>query len=384
MPSSEKTIFVPFIHAFGGVERLVLGLSKFLHQRDCAHAIVCFNQTIDLAAYADWTLKVRELKPRRNPLIEARTLNRHLRAASASRAQPALVFDLNGSLYAGFSSRGSYVLHLTDPPSLLPTDVSKNAFSLRHRRSSAAHPVGWRQSLRAELVHRANARGVRKAAAVIVMTHFIAQEIQDLYGVTPQIVRPGVPAPTQKPARRRVAHDEPVRLLSVSRLEANKRIDWILRALAEAPIRMDNFVLDVVGDGSQAPEMKRLAQELGLGQKVLFHGRVPDERLKDIYNASHLFLMPAVQGYGLPALEALASGMPVILHRESGVAEILSGTPWAEVMDNAPGSLARALGTMLTRLRNGFFQTNGPPAVPTETGWAREICRTCGWIPTHE
>jgi glycosyltransferase involved in cell wall biosynthesis len=142
--------------------------------------------------------------------------------------------------------------------------------------------------------------------------------------------------------------------------------------------------LDVVGDGSQAPELKRLAQELGLGQKVVFHGRVSDERLKEIYDAGHLFLMPAVQGYGLPALEALASGMPVILHRESGVAEILGATPWVEIMDNAPGSLPLALNTMLGRLRENFFQTNAPPAVPTEDDWAQEICRTCGWIPTDE
>ena len=384
MAPSEKTIFVPFIHAFGGVERLVLGLSRFLHQHEHAHAIVCFNQTIDLAAFADWPLKVRELKPRRNPLIEARALRRYLRATFASRANPALVFDLNGSLYAGFSSRGSYVLHLTDPPSLLPTEVSKNAFSLRHRRSSVAQPVGWSRSLRAELVHRLNTRGVRKAVTVIVMTHTIGQEIKELYGVTPQIVRPGVPAPTQRPTSRRVVNDEPVRLLSVSRLETTKRIDWILNALAEAPCRADNLVLDVVGDGSEAPELKRVAQELGLGQKVIFHGRVSDERLKNIYDAGHLFLMPAVQGYGLPALEALASGMPVILHRESGVAEILGGTPWAEVMDNAPGSLPRALSTMLGRLRGGFFQTIAPPAVPTEDDWAQEICRACGWIKSHE
>ena len=384
MASSERIIFVPFIHAFGGVERLLLGLSKFLHQRGCAHAIVCFNQTIDLAAHADWPLQVRELKPRRNPLAEARALSRYLRTASGPGSSPALVFDLNGALYAGFSARGSYVLHLTDPPSLLPTDVSKYAPSLRRRGASVAHPVGWCQSLRAELVHRANARGVQKAAAVIVMTHSIAQEIENLYGVTSQIVRPGVPAPAQGPARRSVAHGEPVRLLSVSRLEANKRIDWILHALAEAPSRTDNLVLDVVGDGSQAPALKRLAQELGLGQKVLFHGRVSDERLKDIYDAGHLFLMPAVQGYGLPALEALVSGMPVILHRESGVAEILGGTPWAEVMDNAPGSLPLALNTMLGRLRDNFFQTEAPPAVPTEADWAQEICRTCGWIRTDE
>lgn len=384
MAFSERIIFVPFIHAFGGVERLLLGLSRFLHQRDCAHAIVCFDQTIDLAAHADWPLQVRELRPRRNPLAEARALSRHLRSTSAPGSAPALVFDLNGSLYAGFSARGSYVLHMTDPPSLLPTDVSKNAPSLRRRGASIAHPVGWWQSLRAELVHRANTRGVRKAATVIVMTHSIAQEVENLYGVTPQIVRPGVPARAKNPARRSVAPDEPVRLLSVSRLEANKRIDWILRALAEAPSRMDNLLLDVVGAGSQAPELKRLAQELDLGQKVVFHGRVSDERLKDIYDAGHLFLMPAVQGYGLPALEALASGMPVILHRESGVSEIFSGTPWAEVMDNAPGSLTRAINTMVGRLRADVFRTDAPPAVPTEDDWARAICRTCGWNQDHE
>lgn len=384
MASFERIIFVPFIHAFGGVERLVLGLSRYLHQRDCAHAIVCFDQTIDLAAHADWPLQVRELKPRRNSLAESLALRRYLRTASAWRFSPALVFDLNGALYAGFSARGSYVLHLTDPPSLLPTDVSKNAPSLRCRGLVGAQRGGWNQSLRAELSHRVNARGVRKAAKVIVMTQSIAQEVKDLYGVTPRIVRPGVPVPALRPARRRVALAEPLRLLSVSRLEANKRIDWILRALAEAPRRTDNLVLDVVGDGSQSPELKRLAQELGLGRRVVFHGRVSDERLKEIYAAGHLFLMPAVQGYGLPALEALASGMPVILHRESGVAEILGGTPWAEVMDNTPGSLPRALNTMLGRLRNQVFQTESPPAVPSEDGWAQAICRTCGWIPTHE
>ena len=377
-------MFVPFIHAFGGVERLLVGLSRCLHQRNCAHAIVCFDQTIDLAAHAEWPLQVRELRPRRNPLSESWALSRFLRSASVRGAAPALVFDLKGAFSAGFAPRGSYVLHLTDPPSLLPTDVSKNALALRRRRPSVADPVGCWQALRGELVHRINSRGVQRAATVIVMTHIIAQELGDLYGVTPQIVRPGVPAPAQSPARRRVAHDEPVRLLSVSRLEANKRIDWILRALAQAPSRLDNLVLDVVGDGSQAPELKRLAQELGLGHKAVFHGRVSDERLKDIYDAGHLFVMPAVQGYGLPALEALASGMPVILHRESGVAEILGGTPWAEVMDNAPGSLPLALNTMLGRLRDHVFQTDAPPAVPTEHDWAQEICRTCGWIPTDE
>ncbi len=383
MDCSERTIFVPFIHAFGGVERLLLGLSRFLHRHGCAHAIVCFNQTIDLAARANWPLRVRELKPRRNPLAETTALCRYLRRVATPGAPPALIFDLNGSFYAGFSMGASYVLHLTDPPSLLPADVSKYAFSLRSLGLHGNRSVGWCRSLHSELVHRANSQGVQRAAAVIVMTHGIAREVKDLYGVPARVLRPGVPTQVRSP-RQRLTNGETVRLLSVSRLEGSKRIDWILRALADGPNRQDNLLLDLVGDGTQAAGLKRLTQELGLTSRVHFHGQVSDERLKEIYDTGHVFLMPAVQGYGLPALEALASGMPVIVHRESGVAEILGGTPWAEIMDNAPASLSRAIGSMLARLRDDTWGGVAPPTCPTEDDWALAICRTCGWLPAYE
>jgi glycosyltransferase involved in cell wall biosynthesis len=62
--------------------------------------------------------------------------------------------------------------------------------------------------------------------------------------------------------------------------------------------------------------------------------------------------MPAVQGYGLPALEALARGVPVVLHRESGVSEILRGTPWAEIIEDSSDELALAINTMVNRIRS--------------------------------
>jgi len=384
MALGERIIFVPFLHAFGGVERLILGLSRHLHEQGCAHEVLCFEQTIDLASHAGWPLYVTELKSARNPLAEARALGKYLQAAGKRGSPPPLVFDLKGAFYAGaFAPRG-YCVHLTDPPSLLPSDISKHApsatktlpHSQRPRRGSLP------RLLRAELVHRANRRGVARAGQVIVMTQVIAEEIRRLYGVSLQIVRPGVPplqGSTEGVAKRlALAEGEPVRLLSVSRLEANKRIDWILQALAEAP-PLENWALDVVGDGSQAAALKELAQRLELEQKVIFHGRVSDKRLEEIYGAAHLFLMPAVQGYGLPALEALAAGIPVILHHESGVAEILNGTPWAEVISSAPQSLGLAMSAMFARLRAGAFEGLERPEVPTEDDWARRICQACGW-----
>ncbi len=386
MTASPKTIFIPFLHAFGGVERLALGLSRFLHEQGCAHSIVCFDQTIDLASTADWPLQVRELKPRRNPWAESRSLAAYLRKEAAQGAPPALIFDLNGAFYAGLLAPRGYVLHLTDPPSLLPSDVSKNALSLRKYRSTPRNRSRWMKSLHAEGVHRLNRRGVHKAAAVVVMTDVIADEISRLYQITAQIVRPGVaPQPKQAPRSLAMLGNGQLRLLSVCRLEGNKRIDWILHALAaldaETAEHPQNWELDVVGDGTQADFLRNLAQQLGLSQKVVFHGQVSDEKLREIYADAHLFLMPAVQGYGLPALEALSAGLPVILHRESGVAEILGDTPWAEVIDNAPNSLGLALNRMIDRLRDGSFKRLAPPEIPTETEWARQICRICGWIP---
>ena len=67
MKNAERIIFVPFIHGFGGVERLILALSRYLYNHGIAHKVVCFNQTIDLAHYADWPMVVDEIACKRNP-----------------------------------------------------------------------------------------------------------------------------------------------------------------------------------------------------------------------------------------------------------------------------------------------------------------------------
>lgn len=76
--TAERIIFVPFIHAFAGVERLILGLSRFLHENGATHTVVCFSQTIDFASYAKWPLTVHELGPMRNPVAEGWALHRYL------------------------------------------------------------------------------------------------------------------------------------------------------------------------------------------------------------------------------------------------------------------------------------------------------------------
>jgi glycosyltransferase involved in cell wall biosynthesis len=385
--NAERIIFVPFIYGFGGVERLVLALSSFLHKHDIAHKVVCFNQTIDFSTYANWPMTVEELAPQRNPLSEIWALSFYMRAAHENGSPPPLFFDLKGAFYGGCLSGIDYYLHLTDPPSLLPSEISKFALSLRKIYPSLREKSNFSLNLmiRGELVQQINRRGASKALSVIAMSDVIADELHQIYEVKAKIIHPGVEKPTSSLTSSLRIVDK-FRIISVCRLEANKRLDWILNALADlesSVVPLSNKIdwsLDVVGDGSMREELQELARQRGIAKRVVFHGKIPDLTVHNLIDDAHLFLMPAVQGYGLPALEALARGVPVILHRQSGVSEVLKGTPWVEIFDGDTVDLGSAINVMVERIGSNDLTKNTMPTFPSEADWAHEICMLCKWL----
>jgi glycosyltransferase involved in cell wall biosynthesis len=383
---AQRIIFLPFIDAFGGAERLVLDLSRFLHETGIASTIACFRQAIDLRCYADWPLRIHQLRPPRNSVVEARALSRYLRDSRLSTFGRPLLFDLKSAFYSGIVSFGQFALHLTDPPSLLPADLSKHARLARARipKFQDLPRPGASQFIRAELAHCLNQRGVRRASRVIVMTEKVRAEVQQLYGVESSVIRPGVPA-INSSSKSFGTDSKPLRLLSVSRLEPNKRLDRILRALealqSAGRLKKNEWVFEILGHGSAADSLKRLARQLGLERQVTFLGHVSDVGLAAAYARANLFVMPAVQGYGLPALEALQRELPTIVHRESGVSEILGQSPWVEIIEGNNGSLALAIAKMKDRLATSMLTPANKPHVPTSTEWARQVSETCGWLP---
>ena len=100
-------------------------------------------------------------------------------------------------------------------------------------------------------------------------------------------------------------------LVTVRRLEPRMGIEVLLRALSRLP---DTIDLAVVGEGELAPELRRLAKQLGIADRVRFVGRVSEPELVDWYRAADLFVLPTIayEGFGLVTVEALASGTPVV------------------------------------------------------------------------
>ncbi|MBA3269800.1 MAG: glycosyltransferase family 4 protein [Acidobacteria bacterium] len=105
-------------------------------------------------------------------------------------------------------------------------------------------------------------------------------------------------------------------VLSVARLEKNKRVDLAVRAMAHLPAHLKMIV---VGDGSHRSFIERAAHDAGTMDRLTFAGAVDEDSLVDLYrNCLALVYVPYDEDYGLATLEAFLAGKPVITARDSG------------------------------------------------------------------
>lgn len=101
-------------------------------------------------------------------------------------------------------------------------------------------------------------------------------------------------------------------LLAAGRLDQEKRVDVILRAMPEIIEKVDAHLV-VVGRGKLLGTLKTLIQNLGITDRVTFTGFIPDEELANIYDLADLFVMAGIaELQSLVTMEAMASGLPVI------------------------------------------------------------------------
>lgn len=117
------------------------------------------------------------------------------------------------------------------------------------------------------------------------------------------------------------------RLLSVCRLEKNeqyKGIDVALKALPEVARRVPDVSYIIVGGGSDLARHQKLADKLGVADRVEFTGFVSDETLRAYYRDSDVFIMPsAAEGFGFVFLEAMYHAKPVIAANSGATPEVV-------------------------------------------------------------
>lgn len=114
-------------------------------------------------------------------------------------------------------------------------------------------------------------------------------------------------------------------ILHVGTLEPRKNLPFLVRAFAEAKAEIGSTKLVITGKkGWYYEGLFQLVDELKLNDEVIFTGYVEDEDIPALYNAARLFAFPSLyEGFGLPPLEAMACGTPVISSNTSSMPEVV-------------------------------------------------------------
>lgn len=187
-----------------------------------------------------------------------------------------------------------------------------------------------------ELRIQAEKEIVEHADCIVTSTEEGKNNLIHLYGGQPQKIRV-IPAgvdldlfhPADREEARRVLALEEYRrvLLFAGRLQPFKGLDLLLHAMTYLPNHGTTRLLVVGGNAGKKDEMVKmnsLVNDLGIGSMVGFVGPVEHDRMPTFYNAADICVVPSYhESFGMVAVEALASGTPVLASRVGGLATIV-------------------------------------------------------------
>lgn len=165
-----------------------------------------------------------------------------------------------------------------------------------------------------------------------------------------RVVHCGIPV---EQFTRRTPPREPgpgARILYIGRLVPEKGQTVLLEAIAELTRRGHDVTVTIAGEGALKPKLEKMAERLGLADRVEFPGAVGQHQLRDLYEEAAVFCLPSF-GEGVPIvlMEAMAMEVPPISTRIAGIPELIEHEHGGLLIP--PGradDLAEALETLLT------------------------------------
>lgn len=141
-------------------------------------------------------------------------------------------------------------------------------------------------------------------------------------------------------------------LLFLSRIHVKKGLEVLLRAAALLKSRgVDvNILIAGTGDAGYVESVKRLAAELGMGDRAQFLGLVVDDEKRSLYQAADLFVLPTSQeNFGFVFVEALACGTPVVTTKGVDIWPELESSGGAVIAEATQEGVANAVADLLAK-----------------------------------
>jgi glycosyltransferase involved in cell wall biosynthesis len=198
--------------------------------------------------------------------------------------------------------------------------------TITHAARAKPGPLGWFKQLKRLPAKKIMSHAVKSSRLVITPTEYVktglvrrysldtAKVVVTLEGFTRQDIKAKAP----------IALPTSPFLFYVGTYYPHKNIDRLLQAFVILQYTHPDLRLVLAGKPDYTYDATRkLAQDLGLGDAVSFIGRISDEELSWYYRHCAAFIFPSLsEGFGLPGLEAMAHGAPVIAARASCLPEV--------------------------------------------------------------
>ncbi len=227
-----------------------------------------------------------------------------------------------------------------------------------------------KERLRRAAIHRVDTYLLtRRVTRVFAQSATIQQRLRRFGNIGAEVLYP--PAPP-RPYRCDGYGGE---LFAVSRFTPLKRIDLLVRALAEPAA--EGVRCTIAGDGDEAPRIQRLIRELRLESRVTLLGAVDAGTLVSHLASCRAVVFPAFEeDFGLVTVEAFASSKAVITCRDSGgPAELVRNGASGLVCEPTPASLAGAMAQLSADQGLAERLGAGAAAISLEITWPRTVAR---------
>ncbi len=180
-------------------------------------------------------------------------------------------------------------------------------------------------------IYAVERRAFHNADSIVAISNYTKGIVVDKYGVNPDkvsVIHNGI-KPYSPPLLPSVLYELKAQGKKIvfynGRITIQKGVDYFVRA-ARRVVDTDPQVIFVIsGWGDMEHQIMHLVGELGLSQHVIFAGALWDEERDRMYQVADLLVMPSVsEPFGLVPLEAIQHGTPVLISKQSGVAEVLT------------------------------------------------------------
>lgn len=332
---------------------------------------------------------------------------RHVPLAVRSLARVVGLADLANPENAHLAQSDLYIYHYPGRYDLLDSirDLERGAVIFYYH--NVTPPALWGSSFEADVLQDSLDRVgayARYADWIVTDSAFNAAQLAQDYGldhdrisVLPPPVpvhelRPGPKSPTLL-KRFKLAGQQVI--LFVGRMAGNKRIDLLVEALLHVRQQVPHAVLLLVGDDrgnlaiqENVARARQRAADLGVSDGVIFTGSVDNlaeyYRLADVYATASLH-----EGFGVPLIEAMACGVPVVASRATAHPEVVGDAGLLCEPGNA-ADLADKIVQVLTDdalcgdlVRRGLARAQQFSLENYQLGWSRIVAEAAAWLPSQ-